>query len=55
MCIGDAKSDFRQHRQSVAQGSVGGPILLTFYSSNITSVIEEEMRLNWVHLLMIII
>ena len=41
-CIGDAKSDFRQLRQSVPQGSVGGPILFNFYCSTITSVIEEK-------------
>ena len=46
VCIGDAKSDFRQLRQSVPQGSVGGPILFNFYCSTITSVIKEESEIE---------
>ena len=41
VCIGDVKSDVRQLKQSVPQGSVGGPILINFYCSTITSVIDE--------------
>ena len=40
VCIGDAKSDVRQLKQSVPQGSVGGPILFNFYCSTITSAID---------------
>ena len=46
VCIGDAKSDFRHLRQSVTQGSVGGPILFNFYCITITSVIEEESEIE---------
>ena len=41
VCIGDAKSGVRQLKQSVPQGSVGGPILFNFYCSTITSAIDE--------------
>ena len=46
VCIGDAKSDFRQLRQSVLQGSVGRPILFNFYCSTITSAIEKESEIE---------
>ena len=41
VCIGDAKSGVRQLKQSVPQGSVGGPILFNFYCSTITLAIDE--------------
>ena len=41
VCIGDAKSEVRQLKQSVPQGSVGGPILFNFYCSTLTSAIDE--------------
>ena len=41
VCIGDSKSEGRQLKQSVPQGSVGGPILFNFYCSTIESVIDE--------------
>ena len=42
VCIGDCKSGVRELKQSVPQGSVGGPILFNFYCSTITSTIDEE-------------
>ena len=36
VCIGDAKSGVRQLKQSVPQGSVGGPILFNFYCSGVS-------------------
>ena len=46
VCIGDAKSGVRQLKQSVPQGSVGGPILFNFYCSTITSVIDEGCEIE---------
>ena len=46
VCIGDAKFGVRQLKQSVPQGSVGGPILFNFYCSTITSVIDEGCEIE---------
>ena len=46
VCIGDAKSGVRQLKQSVPQGSVGGPILFNFYCSTITSAIDEGCEIE---------
>ena len=44
--IGDTKSDSRQLKQLVPQGSVGGPNLFNFYCSIITSVIPEDLDID---------
>ena len=46
VCIGDAKSGVWQLKQSVPQGSVGGPILFNFYCSTITLVIDEGCEIE---------
>ena len=46
LCIGDAKCGVRQLKQSVPQGSVGGPILFNFYHSTITLVIDKGCEIE---------
>ena len=48
VCIGDTKSDLRQLKQLVPQGSVGGPNLFNFYCGTITLVIPEDLDIDLV-------
>ena len=47
MCTEDTKSALRQLEQSVPQGSVGGPNLFNFYCSTITSVVQDDLDIDF--------
>ena len=47
MCTEDTKSASRQLEQSVPQDSVGGPNLFNFYCSTITSVVLDDLDIDF--------
>ena len=47
VCIADTKSTSRQLEQSVPQGSVGGPNSFNVYCSTITSVVLDDLDIDF--------